>query len=174
MSKGKESKAVVVSEIQKAWESSQSVILVDYRGLTVSEDTELRRQMREAGVQYQVLKNTLITRATESMGIEGLENVLKGPTAVAFGLNDAVAPAKVLSDFIKKTKKMEIKCGVLEGKMISAANVQALADLPSIDVLRAKMLGSLNAPITGFVTVLGGTIRSLLYTLNAIKDKKAA
>lgn len=174
MSKNQESKALVVAEIQKTWEASHSVVLVDYRGLTVEEDTELRRQMRAAGVQYQVLKNTLIHRATDNLGIEGLSGVLNGPTAVAFGLSDAVAPAKVLSEFIKKTKKMEIKCGVLENKVITPAGVQALADLPPREVLIAKMLGSMNAPITGLVTVLGGTLRSLLYTLNAIKDKKEA
>ena len=120
------------------------------------------------------MKNTMIRRAVDALGMEGLEPVLEGPTAVAFGMEDAVAPAKIISDFIKETEKTEIKAGVLEGKVVDVAAVKALASLPSREVLLAKVLGSMNAPITGFVTALSGNIRNLLYVLNAIGEKKSA
>ena len=136
--------------------------------------TDLRNKFREAGVEYRVLKNTMIRRAVDALGMEGLDSVLEGPTAVAFGMEDAVAPAKIISEFIKKTNKTEIKAGVLEGKVVDVAAVNALASLPSREVLVAKVLGSMNAPITGFVTALSGNIRNLLYVLNAIGEKKSA
>lgn len=174
MRRNQEIKAGVVSEIQQLWESSQSVILVDYRGLSVEEDTQLRREMRAAGVEYKVLKNTLIQRAVADRNIDGLEAHLNGPTAVAFGVSDAVAPAKVLSGFIKKASKMSIKCGVMDGVLLDAAAVQALADLPSKEELYARLVRGMNAPVASFVGVLSATIRSLLYALNAVKDTKEA
>lgn len=147
-------KAAIVDEIKDLMGKSQSVVFVDYRGLTVSEVTELRNKMRQAGVVYKVLKNTYVKRAADDLGIEGLDGYLEGPTAVAFGLDDAVAPAKILADFIKATKKAELKGGILEGKAISTDVVNKLSAIPSREELLAKMLGSLNAPISGFVRVL--------------------
>ena len=164
----------IVEDIKTNFETSKSAVLIDYRGLTVEEVTNLRNKFREAGVEYRVLKNTMIRRAVDALGMEGLEPVLEGPTAVAFGMEDAVAPAKIISDFIKETEKTEIKAGVLEGKVVDVAAVKALASLPSREVLLAKVLGSMNAPITGFVTALSGNIRNLLYVLNAIGEKKSA
>ena len=147
-------KIAIVDEIKDLIDKSQSVVFVDYRGRTVSEVTELRNKMREAGVVYKVLKNTYVKRAADSLGIEGLDACLEGPTAVAFGLEDAVAPAKILADFIKATKKTELKGGILEGKAIDIDTVKSLSEIPSREELLAKMLGSLNAPITNFVRVL--------------------
>lgn len=172
MSKNLEVKQAVVASIKEKFEQSQSAILFDYRGLTVAEVTELRKQCREQGVDYQVLKNTMIELAAKECGITGLDSYLKGPTAVAFGMKDAVAPAKVLTEFIKKSKKCEIKCGVVDGQFIDAAGVQALSELPPKEVLVAKLMGSINAPISNFVGVLSATLRSLVYAINAIYKAK--
>ena len=165
-------KEAVVDSIKEKLEASQSEVLIDYRGLTVAEVTELRNQMREAGVEYQVLKNTMIKRAAEKAGIEGLDPILEGPTAVAFGINDPVAPAKILTKFAKDTKKITIKGGVLAGNAIDVAAVENLAKLPSKEELIAKMLGSLNAPITGLVMVLSGVTSKFVRTLEAIRVQK--
>ncbi|MEG1515514.1 MAG: 50S ribosomal protein L10 [Clostridia bacterium] len=173
MSKNFENKKLVVADIKARFEQAQSVVLLDYRGLTVAEDTELRSQCRAAGVEYAVLKNTMIELAVQQLGITGLEGYLKGPTAVAFGMTDAVAPAKVLTDYIKKSKKTQIKCGVVDGQTLDAAGVQVLSELPPKEVLIAKMMGSLNAPITNFVGVLSATLRSLVYAIDAVRKQKA-
>ena len=167
-------KEAEVAEIQEKIEKSQSVMFLDYRGLNVAEVTELRNKMREAGVEYKVIKNTMIRRAAEKAGIEGLDDALEGPTAVAFGYAAPVAPAKILVDFIEDTKKTSLKGGVLAGKAMSEAEIKNLASLPSKEELIAKMLGSLNAPITGLVMALSGIPRNLVYALNAIKEKKEA
>jgi len=166
-------KAQLVDEIVELISQSKSIVIADYRGLTVAEATELRNQFRKAGVTYRVLKNTMVSRAMAKLNIEGFEEDLKGPSAFAFGLEDAVAPAKVIAEFNKKAVKLKVKAGYMEGAKLTPANVQALADLPPREVLIAKMLGSMNAPITGLVTVMSGTIRSLLYALNAVKDQKS-
>lgn len=165
-------KEAATSEVQQKIEQSQSIVFLDYRGLTVAEVTDLRNKMRAAGVEYKVIKNTMIQRAAKNAGIEGLDSILEGPTAVAFGISDPVAPAKVLVDFVKAAKKTEIKGGVLAGRAIDAKEVQNLAELPSKEQLLAKMMGSLNAPITGFVMVLSGVMRNVVCALNAIREKK--
>lgn len=174
MSVIREEKVQVVSEIREKLANSGSAILLDYRGLTVEEATALRKQCRENGVDYKVYKNTLTEIAAKELGLDGLIPYLSGPTAIAFGVKDPVAPAKVMTEAIKNMKKMEFKAGVVEGKIIDVEGIKALADLPSREQLIAKMLGSMNAPISGLVTVLGGTLRSFLYALNAVKDKKEA
>ena len=161
-------KEAIVDEILNKMENAQSVVFIDYRGLTVAEDTELRNRFRQAGVDYHVTKNTMIYRAAEKLGMEALYPYLHGPTALAFGTEDVVAPAKIISDYIKEVNKTEVKCGVVEGKVVDPAAVKALASLPSREVLIAQVLGTMNAPIAGLATVLSGTIRNLLYTLNAI------
>ncbi len=165
-------KQAIVEEMQQKMSESQSVIFLDYRGLTVAEVTDLRNKMRAVGVEYVVVKNSYLERAAANLNIEGLDDILKGPTAVAFGVNDAVAPAKVLTEFAKASKKTQIKGGVLEGKVIDEAGVKYLSELPSKEELIAKMLGSLNAPITGLVMVMSGVMRNFVCALNAIKEKK--
>lgn len=172
MSKNFESKAVAIEEIKKLLDGCQAAVLVDYRGLTVDEDTALRKKFRESNVVYKVLKNTYIKRAADELGITGLDADLNGPTAVAFGIDDPAAPAKIIKQFMAEKKKMTVKCGLVDKQYIDAKGVAALADLPSREVLIAKMLGSMNAPITGLVSVLGGTVRKLLYAINAVADAK--
>ena len=158
-----QSKQAIVADIQDKFARCQSAVLVDYRGLSVEEVTELRNKYRAAGVEFQVLKNTMIKRALDGAGIEGLDAVLEGPTAIAFGFEDAVAAAKITNDFIKAVDKMEIKAGYLEGKAVDVATVKALANLPSREVLLAKVMGSINSTVASFVR-----------TLAAIRDQKSA
>ncbi len=167
-------KEAEVAEIQEKLQKSQSVMFLDYRGLTVSEVTELRNKMRAAGVEYKVIKNTMMRRAAREAGVEGLDEILEGPTAVAFGYEDPVAPAKILVDFIENAKKTQLKGGVLAGRAMSQAEIKDLASLPSKEQLLAKLMGSLNAPVTGLVMALSGIPRKLVYALNAIKEKKEA
>jgi large subunit ribosomal protein L10 len=167
-------KEALVEGIKEKMDKAQSVVFLDYRGLTVEEVTGLRDQMRAAGVEYKVLKNTMMTRAASELGIEGAEEMFKGPTAVAFGFDDPVAPAKILVDFVKKTKKTEIKGGMLESKVIGLDQIKYLSELPSKEVLIAKLLGTLNAPVTNFVGVLAGVPRALVCTLAAIQEQKQA
>ena len=162
MSNAIEMKKAVVAEIKEKLVAAKSVVLIDYRGLTVAEVTELRNQCRKAGVEYAVLKNTMVNLAAKEAGIEGLESFLKGPTAVAFGMEDAIAPAKVLTEFIKKTKKTEVKCGLLDGQILDAAGVEALAAIPSREVLIAKIMGSMMSAVSKFV-----------YVVEAIRKKAA-
>ena len=170
----KEKKAQIVAELKDKFENSSSAVLIDYRGITVAEATAMREECRSAGVVYKIYKNTLTERAVKELGYEDLIPYLKGPTAIAFGVDDPVAPAKLLSDTIKKLKKMEFKVGVVEGKVIDVDGIKELASLPSREELLAKMLGSMNAPITGLAMVLSGTIRSLLYALKAVEEQKSA
>lgn len=165
-------KAGKVAELKDLLSSSKGAVLVDYCGLTVAEDTELRSKMREAGVKYMVAKNTFIRIAAKEAGVEGLDSYLEHNTAVAFSAEDPVAPAKILNDFSKDHKALEIKVGILDGKVIALDEVKALAELPSRDELLAKLVGSMQAPISGLVNVLQGTIRNFVYTLEAVRQKK--
>lgn len=168
----KEEKIRLVEEIKEKLSSSSCAVLVDYKGITVEEANKLRKECREAGVDYKVYKNTLITIAAEELGLDGLKPHLTGPTAIAFGMEDPVAPAKVVASNIDEFKKMEFKAGILEGELIDKEGIEALAKLPSQEELVGKMLGSLNAPIYGLANVLSGTIRSLLYALNAVIEQE--
>ena len=174
MSKNRDLKQRVVDEIKGRFERAGSVVLVDYRGINVADDTELRRQFRAAGVEYVVLKNTLVKRALDELRIEGMAALLEGPSAFAFGYEDPVAPAKVLTDFITKSKNehLRIKGGLVDSHAMDAAGVKALAELPPKEVLIARMMGSLNAPITNFVGVLSATLRSLVYAIDAVRKQK--
>ena len=162
MSKNIEIKKGVVADIKQKFEKAQTAVLVDYRGLNVAEDTELRNQLRKAGVEYAVLKNTMINLAVKDMNLDDLKPHLEGPTAVAFGYEDAVAPAKILSDFAKKNKNVTIKCGVVDGAFIDEKGVQSLANTPSREVLIAKIMGSMMSSVSKFV-----------YALEAIRKKQA-
>jgi large subunit ribosomal protein L10 len=169
-----ELKQPVVQEIKGKLEASKGVVLTDYRGLNVAEVTELRTKLREVGVEYKVVKNTLARIAANEIGIEGLDGYLEGPTAIAYGIEDAVAPAKVLSEFAKAHKNLEIKAGILEGKVIDLNGVKALADLPSREVLLAKLVGSMQSPLYGMANVLQGNLRNLVYVLDAVRKTKEA
>lgn len=163
-----------VADVADKLQRAQSVVLVDYRGLTVEEVSNLRTKFREAGVEYKVIKNNMLKRAADSLEIEGLDDYFKGPTAAAFGFDDPVAPAKIMANFIKETKKTELKGGILSGKAVSADAINNLAKLPSKEELLAKMLGSLNAPVSNFVGVLSAIPRSLVQVLNAVREQKEA
>ncbi|RBP44869.1 50S ribosomal protein L10 [Garciella nitratireducens] len=169
-----EEKQKIVEEIKEKFQQSQSVILVNYRGLNVGEITELRSKLREKGVDYKVYKNTLMRFAVKEIGLEGLLEYLVGPTAVAFGMEDPVEAAKIINDFVKEHDVLEIKAGMVDGKVIDVKGVKNLAELPPREVLIAKVLGGLNGPISGFANVLQGTIRGLVYALNGIKEQKEA
>lgn len=168
-----EQKKQVVQELTDKVKSAQAIVLADYRGLTVEQDTALRNALRAAGVDYKVVKNTLTSLAMKANGLGDLEGFLNGPTAMAVSSNDAVAPAKVLAEFAKKFEKLELKVGVVEGKIIDVDGIKALAELPSREVLIAKVLGGFNAPIAGFANVLNANLTGLVVALNAIAEQKA-
>ncbi|MEG1524287.1 MAG: 50S ribosomal protein L10 [Clostridia bacterium] len=147
-------KAELVSGVSEKLEKASSVIVFDYRGLTVGEVTELRSEMRKANCEYFVLKNHIVSRACNGRNIEGVHDMLKGPSAFAICYDDAVTPARILKNFIKKVKKCEMKGGIVEGTVMNAKQVEALADLPSREVLIARLLGSMMSPISGLAIVL--------------------
>ena len=163
MSKAIDIKKGVVAEITEKLQNSTAAILVDYRGLKVEELTELRKQFREAGVEYKVYKNTLMRRAAQEAGMEELVKELVGPNAVAFSYDDPVAPARIAENFAKDHKKLELRVGVVEGTFYNEDKLKELANIPSREVLIAKLLGSLKAPVSNFA-----------YLVQAIADKKEA
>jgi large subunit ribosomal protein L10 len=165
-------KVAMIAELKKTMVSAKGVVLTDYRGIKVAQDTKLRRKMREAGVEYSVIKNNMASIAAQEAGIEGLDGYLKGPLAMVSSDKDPVVAAKLISEFIKENRIMEIKGGLVEGKVIDAEGVKSLANLPSREVLLARLLGSMQSPITGFVTVLQGNIRNLVYALDAVRQQK--
>ena len=154
MSKNFEIKQAAVADIKEKIEKAHSFVMIDYRGMTVAEVTDLRNQFRSAGVEYAVLKNTLVSRALKEVGIEGFDSYLNGPTAIAFGMSDAVAPAKVVKEFIEKNKKGSIKCGYVDGELLDVKGVEALASIPSREVLIAKIMGSMMSAVSKFVYVV--------------------
>ena len=149
-----EVKKPIVDEISANIKDAQSVVLVDYRGLTVEQDTQLRRNLREAGIIYKVYKNTYMNFAFKGTQFESLSPYLEGPSAIAISNDDATAPARVLSEFAKTADKLEIKAGVVEGTMYDAKGMATIASIPSRDVLISKLLGSLQSPITNFARVM--------------------
>lgn len=161
--KNREIKEAKVAEIKEKIEKSEGVIFAHYQGLNVQEDTELRRKLREAGVEYKVYKNTLTTLAVKELGIEEIIPYLEGPISIAFGYEDPIVPAKVLNNFAKEHKSLELKAGIISGEVYDQDKVNYLSTLPSRDELIAKLLGSFKAPVSNFV-----------YLLNAVKEKKEA
>ncbi len=150
MSKAVELKQQQTDVITEQFKNSVSTIIVDYRGLTVAQVTELRKQLREAGIEFRVYKNTLVRRAAEAAGVEGIEEFLTGPNAIAFSNEEVVAPAKIIADFAKTNEKLEIKAGIIEGKVTSEAEVKAIASLPSKEGLISMVLSVLQAPMRNF------------------------
>ncbi|MFT8319568.1 MAG: 50S ribosomal protein L10 [Bacillus sp. (in: firmicutes)] len=150
-----------VEAITEKFKASKSTIVVDYRGLTVSEVTELRKQLREAGVEFKVFKNTLTRRAADAAELSGLNDALTGPNAIAFSNEDVIAPAKIINEFAKKNEALEIKAGVIEGNVASVEDIKALAELPSREGLLSMLLSVLQAPI-----------RNLALATKAVADQK--
>lgn len=149
-----ELKQPIVQEISENIKDAQSVVVVDYRGLTVAEDTQLRKALREAGVTYKVYKNTMIRFAAKGTAFEALEPHLEGPTALAVSKEDATAPARVLAEFAKKADKLELKAGVVEGTYYDEKGIQVIATIPSREILLGKLLGSIQSPIANFARVI--------------------
>ena len=173
MSANFEAKKVVVEDIKERINNAKSVVFVKFTGLTVAEDTELRREFRKNNVEYKVLKNTLIRRAFNDMGITDFDADLNGPTSVAFGA-DETAAAKVIVEAAKKYQdKVSVKSAFVDGGKVDVKGVMELASMPSKEELIAKMLGSMQAPIANFVGVLSAMPRGLVVALNAIAEKKA-
>jgi large subunit ribosomal protein L10 len=160
MSSNIESKKQVVEEIKEKFTKAQSAVVVNYRGLTVEEVTELRKAMREAGVDYKVYKNTLTRLAVKGTEFESLTENLTGPNAVAFGYADPIVPAKILNDFAKDHKALELKSCVVEGQYYGVETIKEIAEIPSREVLLAKLLGSIQSPLS-----------NLAYVIKAIADK---
>ncbi|MBR2499257.1 MAG: 50S ribosomal protein L10 [Clostridia bacterium] len=173
MSANFEAKKLVVEEIKEKIQNAKSVVFVKFEGLSVAEDTELRREFRKNNVEYKVLKNTLIKRAFNDLGITDFDEDLNGPTSVAFG-PDETGASKVIIDAVKKyDKKVSVKSAFVDGGKVDVEGVKALAAMPSKEELIAKMLGSMQAPLTNFVGVLSAMPRSLVIALNAIAEQKA-
>jgi large subunit ribosomal protein L10 len=173
MSLNLEQKKAVVSEVSGAITDAQAAVLAEYRGLTVAQMTELRKQAREAGVFFRVVKNTLARRAVDGSDFACLQDELVGPLAFAAS-SDPVAVAKVLSQFAKDNEKLVIKSGAMGGKVISLAEVQALAKLPSREELLATLLGTMQAPVAKFVRTLNEVPTKFVRALAAVRDSKAA
>lgn len=157
----REEKVQLVNEIAEQLSRSKSVVVTDYRGLNVAESTELRKQLREAGVEYRVLKNTMTRRAVRQAEMADLEQYLTGPSAIAFGYDDPVAPAKVLYGFAKKHKALELKGGMVEGRVVGPKEVESLADLPSREGLLSMLLSVMQAPM-----------RNLAYAVKQIAEQQ--
>ena len=156
-----ESKKAIVAGLVERLQAAQAGVIADYRGLTVAQDTELRTKLREAGVEYTIVKNTLTNFAAKEVGLEELEPVLHGPTALATSSTDLVAPAKVLVEFAKANEQLEIKGGFVEGKVISVDEVKVYASIPSKEVLISKMMGSLQAPVGNLVRALDAIAKKM-------------
>jgi len=170
----KQSKEALVAEYAEKFKAAKAAFLADYRGLNVEQANALRRKLQAVGVEYRVAKNTLLRLAAKDTDVACLDEFLVGPTAIALVSEDPVAPAKALVEFAKQNNAFELKAGMLSGRLLAAADIKALAELPSREELIAKMLGSMNAPATNFVGVLAAVPGSFVRVLAAIRDQKEA
>ena len=167
-----EAKVEKVKFLQTKFSDAKAAVLSDYCGLNVQEMSELRGLLRDSEVEFHVVKNTLARRAVEATHLKPLAEYVKGPIAVALTLDDAVGMAKVLTDYSKKEPKLDIRVGIMEGRVLTAQQLAQVAALPSREVLLAQMLGAMQNPLSGLVGVLSGMLRQLLYALVAIKEAK--
>ncbi|MBE0428959.1 MAG: 50S ribosomal protein L10 [Thermoleophilia bacterium] len=167
--KEKEARVAKLAELARG---SAAMLLADYRGLSVVEAQELRNGIREAGASYEVVKNRLMILAAEEAGSGQIKELLEGPTAIAFCPEDAVGPAKSLVRYAKDFKPLEIKGGILEGKIVDAEKIKFLASLPAKEVLQAQLLGAMMGPVRGLATVCAGPIRGLVTVLTRIQEQK--
>ncbi|HEV8339759.1 MAG TPA: 50S ribosomal protein L10 [bacterium] len=153
---------------------AQTIVLTDFRGLTVGEIGQLRAKLRAVGVEYRVVKNRLFRIAARDAGIEGLDGYLEGPTAAAFGYDEPVAAAKIIHDFIRQMRKLATKGGVIDSRVVTAAEIKRLAELPPRQVLLAQLVGGIASPLTGMMTVLSGVTRGLVVALDQIRQQREA
>jgi large subunit ribosomal protein L10 len=172
LAKSRAAKEESEAYLRERLRSTTSLVLADFRGLDVAEVTELRRRLRTAGVEYRVIKNTLARRAAREAGVAGLDSMLAGPTAVAFGSADPTAAARELNTFGREHPQLAIKGGLLEGRTLDAAEVQELAELPGREVLLARVLGAMMAPLTGLATVLEAPMRALAIGTEALRRQR--
>ena len=149
-----ELKQPIIDEIKTQLQDAQSAVIVDYRGLTVEQDTRLRKELREAGVTYKVYKNTMVRFAIEGTEFEALKDALEGPNAIAISKTDATAPARILAKFAKEAEALEIKCGIVEGTYYDQAGIKTISNIPSREELLSKFLGSIQSPIANFARVI--------------------
>lgn len=167
-------KKAIVEKIAEDLKSSCIGVIVSYKGITVEADTKLRKELRENKVKYSVIKNTMLGRAVELVDIDVPQDVLSGSTALAVSDSDYIAPAKILYNFAKENDFYEIKAGFIDGKSVTADEIKELAKLPPKEVLVAKAIGGIQAPISGFAGVLNGMLRNFVFLLSAIQEKKSA
>ncbi len=167
-------KKEITADIHERFSKSKIVIVTDYKGLDVMTMNDLRRKLRDVGVEYKVVKNTLLIRASDDTDAALIRDHFKGPSAIALAFDDPVSPAKVLTEFAKAHEKLEIKAGVMNGKVLELEAIKALSKLPSREVLLAQVLSTMNAVPTSFVRALSDLPRKLLNVLNAIKEQKEA
>jgi len=170
----KSEKKQLVEEIHQKFLASKIVILTDCKGLKVNKINELRRKLKESNIEYRVVKNTLLIRASEDTDVAVIKDQFKGPTAIAMSFDDPVAPAKLLSEFAKDNDKLSIRGGVLSGKLLNAQAIKNLSSLPSREVLLGQLLSAMNGVSTNLVRALSNVPQKLLYALQAIKDQKTA
>lgn len=169
-----ERKSKAIDEIKGYLKDNQNIIITDYRGLNVTEISGLRNKLREQNITYKIVKNTLTRIVVDDLKLSDTKTYLTGPSAIAFNIEDPVQAAKLFQDFIKGRKNFEIKGGLLDGKIISADQISALAKLPSREALLSKLLGTMNAPVTAFVRVINAPAQGLVTVLDRIKESKAA
>ena len=169
-----EDKKRIAQDLKERFDKSKVIIVTDYKGLNVTSINALRRKLREADVEYKVVKNSLLIRAAADTDVAQLNEYFKGPSAIAISYDDPVAPAKVLTEFAKESKKLEIKAGVMGDQMLDMSAIKALSDLPSREVLLGQVLSAMNGVPTAFVRALNDNIARFLNVLNAIKDQKEA
>ena len=169
-----EEKQKIAEDLRDRLSKSAIIVLTDYKGLDVAAMNDLRRRLRAEEIEYQVVKNTLLIRAAEDNDIALIKDYFKGPSAIALSYDDPIAPAKVLSEFAKENKKLEIKAGVMNGQVLDAEAIKALAKLPSREVLLGQLLSALNAIPTSFVRTIAEVPRSFVSVLSAIRDQKEA
>ncbi len=166
-------KEKTVAELAASLRSAQSVVLAEFKGLSVKQSQKLRRELLSQGVQFRVVKNTLLRKAAEAVGIDGLEQYLNGPTAIAVSATDLIAPAKVLYAFQRANKELQVKAGILTGSVITGADVRDLADLPPREVLLAKVAGGMKTPLYGLASVISAPLRNLAYGIDALAKQRA-
>ncbi len=168
----RQEKEKIVQQIKADLESAKVIVLTDYRGLTVAQMNDLRNILREEGIKYKVVKNTLTRFAAREAGLNELEKYMEGPIAIAYGYDDPVVPLRVLVKFAKKNEALTLKGGVLEKMVLDEKNLRVLSDLPPREVLLSTVLGSFQSPISGLLNVMQGNLRNLAYVLQAVKEKK--
>ncbi len=168
----REKKQELVGKLKELYDSSSGIVITEYRALSMEEITTLREELKKAGDIFKVVKNTLMKRAIQDKGIEGIEKLFVGPVAVAFSKSDVGQTAKTLLDFRKKVEKIELKGAIIDGKLYGQKEIEAIAKLPSREVLLSQLIGTMVAPISNFVSVLAAPMRDFVNVLNNLKDKK--